>query len=59
MNFLIGVMRNPYERRCGMKIKIKEMPDKETLTEFLQEMIQGKLVNVMFDIKKGKFIRTK
>ena len=42
-----------------MKIKIKEMPDKETLTEFLQEMFQGKLVKVMFDVKKGKFIRTK
>jgi len=52
-------MRNPYERRCGMKIKIKEMPDKETLTEFLQEMYDDKPIKVMFDVKKGKFIRTK
>ena len=59
MNFLIGVMRNHYERRCGMKIKIKEMPDKETLTEFLQEMYEDKPIKVMFDVKKGKFIRTK
>ena len=40
-----------------MKIKIKKMPDKKTLQGFLQGMVSEGSQKVIFDNKKGKFVK--